>query len=154
MDDIDKMKRAGVTPNDIKNHYDKLDRIQDDKIDSATCTNVSACDTCQSIVCQCCEHNDEEDLFECHLTGDVKLILPELNNRPLRSGRLIMYDVVVSDKDEKNSVEYHLIVDLDIAINKVQDGFLLVCALFALSFNRVVDYIVNAFKKGYQGWDL
>ena len=100
-----------------------------EKIDSATCTalNTSACDTCRSIVCMCSSYKDEEDLLEFHLTGDVELI-------PLRPVRILLCHISFTDK--------------------IQDGFLLVCAFFALSFNRVVDFVLEGFEKAFRSGRL
>ena len=35
-------------------------------------------------------------------------------------------------------------------LDKIQDGFIYVCALFALTVNKVVDYVVDAFKRAYK----
>ncbi len=119
------------------------------KIDSATCTypNTSACNTCQSIACQCCEHNDEEDLFEYHLTGDVKLILLDKENI-IGSGLCSAKQITCYD------ITTVTITPSDTILDKIQGGFLFVCALFALSFNRAIDFVLDGFQKAFRSGRL
>jgi hypothetical protein len=39
-------------------------------------------------------------------------------------------------------------------LDKVSDGFLYVCALFALSFNGVVDFVLEGFEKAFRSGRL
>ncbi len=90
-----------------------------EKLDSALATFGSACETCDSIICSCCEDNDEENLFELRCTFPSSFKTPS-----------VLYTDTIYDK--------------------VSDGFIVICALFALSFNRVIDFVLEGFKKAYR----
>lgn len=116
----------------MDNFYDKV-KIIDKVLNSATCTRQrpcqSACNTCEKLQDS---KEYEEDFLEYHFMGDVELS----KNFPYKSD-FSRYDVVTS-KVNNNSLD------------RIQDAFIYVCAIIALSFNRVCDRIIDAFKKAYR----
>jgi hypothetical protein len=114
--------------------------VMDNKIESATTTHHSACNTCHTIPCE----------GESHIGGCVYCQDEVKKGEPEENFEYHLVDVELSKEFDAQMKAYSVLDtrnSFDKCLDKISDGVIYVSVLFMQTFDKICDRFLKAFKE-------